>query len=142
MLEIKQLTEVNDEALKDMNALVLQLSSRGYQMTKEHFELVVGNKNNYMLALYDGSKIVGTACLMMIPQITGRKSYMEDVVVDENYRGQQWGKKLVLELIEVAKKLHIDSIELKSEPHRVAANALYKSLGFVPQEANVYKMKF
>ena len=90
---IQRLESFSDQDLKDINALVLQLSSRGYQMTKEHFDKVIGNKNNHMMVLRDNTKIVGIGSLMVLPQITGLKSYIEDVVVglDEIINGGKYG---------------------------------------------------
>ncbi len=93
------------------------------------------------MGLYDKNTIVGTATLVELFQITGHKGYLEDVVLDEKYRGRGLGKKLVMHVIKLAKKLNIYSVKLKSEPRRVAANALYKKLGFTQEETNAYTMK-
>ena len=140
-LTIKRLNRFSVKALEDLNLLLLQLSSRGYQMKDRQLKSAMKNKNNYLVALYDGKSIVGTATLVVVNQITGPKGYLEDVVVDEKYRDKKLGKKLVLYMIDLAKKLSLDSLELKSEPHRIVANILYKKLGFEIKEANVYKMK-
>ena len=34
------------------------------------------------------------------------------------------------------------SVELTSRPSRIAANALYRSLGFKPRRTNVYEYRF
>lgn len=137
---IRRIEHVSQEALRDFNKLLLQLSSRGYQMPPKHFQRVIGNKDTHVLGLYDGFAIVGTITLVYIPQITGNKGYFEDLVVDERYRGKGWGKKLVEYAIRHAKELGIERLELKSETNRVHANLLYQKLGFISKEATVYQM--
>jgi len=70
---------------------------------------------------------------------TGRKAWIEDVVVDESQRGRGFGDELVKFAIEYSKSLDARSVALTSRPSRVEANELYKKLGFVQHETNVYK---
>lgn len=70
---------------------------------------------------------------------TGRKAWIEDVVVDESQRGRGFGDELVKFAIEYSKSLDARSVALTSRPSRVEANKLYKKLGFVRHETNVYK---
>ena len=44
--------------------------------------------------------------------------------------------------VEFAKKHEISKIDLSSKPERIAANNLYKKLGFKQRETNVYRLKF
>jgi ribosomal protein S18 acetylase RimI-like enzyme len=79
---------------------------------------------------------------VVIKALSGLRARIEEVVVDEIYRGHGIGKELMLVLIELAKKLKISSMELTSRPSRVAANELYRHLGFVQRTTNVHEMKF
>lgn len=139
---IKKLTRATRQNLLQINALLLQLSSRRYQMTLKKLALATKNKNNHIVILCDRNDIIGTITLVTINQITGNKGYIEDLVVDEKYRGKKLGKKLVMNIIDQAKKMNLDSLELKSESYRIVANMLYKKLGFASKEANVYTMNF
>jgi len=77
---------------------------------------------------------------------------IHDVVVDKEYRGRGLGEKITLVLIEDAKKFaKTKNVKIKlyltSRPSRIAANKLYKKLGFeLVAEAhgehgkNLYKM--
>ena len=77
-----------------------------------------------------------TLCIYQSP--TGRKAWIEDVVVDQNYRGKGYGKVMIEKVIEQCRNR--GNVTLM--PSRVAANQLYKSLGFETRETNVYKMSF
>jgi len=140
-MTIKRIEHFSPEDLKDINKLLLQLSSRGYQMKEDDFKTALKDKNIFLLGLFEDKRIIGTATLVALHQVTGYKGYVEDVVVDEKYRGQGLGKRLMKEIIAEAQKLKLFRLELKSETDRVAANKLYQALGFNKKEANVYQYK-
>ena len=71
---------------------------------------------------------------------TGRKAWIEDVVVDSAYRGKGYGKMLVEHAIEYARTLSPCTLMLTSNPARIAANELYRASGFEQKITNVYKM--
>ena len=73
---------------------------------------------------------------------TGRKALIEDVVVDQNYRGKGYGKVMIEKVMELCRNKGNVTLMLTSRPSRIVANQLYQSLGFEKRETNVYKMKF
>ena len=84
--------------------------------------------------------------LALYPCPTGWKAWIEDVVVDAQYRGKGYGKLLVNHAIDVIREKAQTygnlSLMLTSRPSRISANQLYQQLGFEKRETNVYKMKF
>lgn len=83
--------------------------------------------------------ILGCASLCVFASPTGRKATIEDVVVDAGQRGRHIGRALIEHIIGYARtRLAPVEIHLTSRPHRVAANALYKAIGFKQKETNVY----
>lgn len=85
-------------------------------------------------------EIAGMATLSLCPLPSGTKAWIEDVVVDEPFRGKGLGRQLIEHLVDEARRLQADSVNLTSRPERLAANRLYRSLGFVQRETNVYKL--
>ena len=71
---------------------------------------------------------------------TGRKMWIEDVVVDTAVRGHSFGRAMVEHTIEYAKGLGSGTLMLTSRPSRITANALYRSCEFEQKETNVYRM--
>ena len=71
---------------------------------------------------------------------TGRKMWIEDVVVDVAARGNSFGRAMVEYAVGYARGLGDGALMLTSRPSRIAANALYRSSGFEQKETNVYKM--
>ena len=60
-------------------------------------------------------------------------------MVSEAARGKGVGKQLSLSAIELAASLGAKTIDLTSRPSREAANALYKKVGFVERQTNIYR---
>jgi GNAT superfamily N-acetyltransferase len=60
------------------------------------------------------------------------------MIVDERYRGKGYGEKIMRKLIAWARTQNVDTIELTTNPKRVAANGLYKKVGFLLHETNHY----
>lgn len=87
-------------------------------------------------------RIAGCASLCVFSSPTGLKASVEDVVVGSAWRGQHLGRALLEHIISYASiNLSPVDIHLTSRPHRVAATALYRSLGFNQKETNVYILK-
>ncbi len=78
-----------------------------------------------------------TLVVFRIP--TGVRAWIEDVVVDEAARGRGVGEALNRAALELAERRGARSVDLTSRPSREAANRLYRKLGFVERETNVYR---
>jgi ribosomal protein S18 acetylase RimI-like enzyme len=62
--------------------------------------------------------------------------------VDEHARGQGIGESLTHACLAAAKKAGAPQVGLTSHPGRVAANVLYRKMGFEQRNTNVYKYVF
>lgn len=139
-LEIFELKEACSRYVEPINRLLAQLSSSGTNITLSQLQqLVESSASHLFLAKYKG-KIVAMLTLGEYLAPTGRKMWIEDVVVDNAFRGRSFGAMLVKHAIEFASSLGAGTLMLTSRPSRVAANALYRSCGFLPKETNMYKM--
>ena len=67
-----------------------------------------------------------------------KQAVVEDMIVNEKYRGRGLGEKILLDLISWAKKQKIEVIELTTNSKRVAANSLYQKIGFKLHPTNHY----
>ncbi|MCP4331732.1 MAG: GNAT family N-acetyltransferase [Gammaproteobacteria bacterium] len=70
---------------------------------------------------------------------TGIRAWIEDVVVSEIARGKGVGQSLSNHAVSLASTLGAKTVDLTSRPSRVAANELYKKVGFTQRETNVYR---
>ena len=139
-LEIFELKEVCNSYVEPVNRLLAQLSSSGACIDAEQLKaLVECGASHLFLAKYKG-EVVGMLTLGEYLAPTGRKMWIEDVVVDGAARGVSIGRAMVEHAIGYAKGLGYGALMLTSRPSRVAANNLYRSCEFEQKETNVYKM--
>lgn len=139
MIQIKQITEITEDTIEAFARLIPQLASECKLLTREELEQII-NSPDIFLFVACNPHIVGSLTLIVNRMPTGVKAWIEDVVVDSAARKQSIGEKLVRHAVDVAISMHIKSINLTSTPSRVAANELYKKIGFEKRETNVYRL--
>lgn len=133
--------EVRTEYIDGINNLLGQLTSSPKEMNEALLRTIVESDRTHLFLAYIGNHMVGMATLAAYVIPTGTKAWVEDVVVDNNFRGMHIGKRLVNHVVEYTKKYSPCSLMLTSRPMRVAANKLYQSVGFEKRETNVYKIQ-
>jgi len=138
-MEIKLLKEVTQEVQNAFTRLMPQLAPDAKIPSIDDLKKIVSNPDTYLF-LACNPEIVGSITLAIVQTPSGSKAWIEDVVVDQDTRGQQVGEKMLLHAIEFAKKQGISSINLTSTPNRIAANQLYLKLRFILRETNVYRL--
>lgn len=119
-----------------------QLTPESMTFTESMFKELLASTNSYLFFLMQEEKIAGMLTVGIYHSPTGGKAWIEDVVVDEAFRGQGLSKLLVNHAIEFVKSQHIPLLMLTSNPSRIAANKLYQAMGFERKETNVYRMGF
>ena len=140
MITFEQLTNASQKALDDVNKLLAQLSSEENVISLAYLQRILKNENIGFFVAKDDEKIIGMGILALVPVVSGLGARIEDVVIDENYRGKGLGKQLMQKIIEEARKKNVEYVELTSRPSRVVANKLYPALGFRKRETNVYTL--
>lgn len=140
-IRITELTTPLHQHLDSINRLIAQLSLTAEPMTMERLEQIIASNMSHLYVAINDEDIIGMCTLALYDAPTGRKAWIEDVVVDDGARGMGIGRKLVATAIEEAKRHTPVTLMLTSRPARKAANRLYKAIGFERKETNVYKMK-
>ncbi len=128
--------------MTSLQHLLLQLTSHYKSFNLNNLQEIVDSKNTLLFIAVDrlsGDQIVGTYTLVSVRIPTGYTIRIEDVIVDENRRGEGVGKKMMHHAIKFAKNTGAAKIELTSHKSRIEANKLYLSLGFKKIETNVYR---
>lgn len=139
MIEIKQIQEITPEIVEAFSILMPQLTAKSEIPDRKYLEEIIETKNTYLFMACNPD-IVGSITVVVTNTPSGSKAWIEDVIVDKNSRGQNVGETLVSFAIGFAKMLNIKSINLTSNPDRIAANKLYQKLGFILRETNVYRL--
>lgn len=137
-----EIEDLKPDDLEAINRLIAQLSTSSHTFTEAELNSLIASPQSHLYALEYDEKIIGmvTLCIYQCP--TGRKAWIEDVVVDQNHRGKGYGKLMVRKAMEECQNRGNVTLMLTSRPSRIVANQLYQSLGFEKRETNVYKMKF
>lgn len=138
-MKIYKCKDYSEKVQEELKNLLPQLCSNCESPTQKKLESIIRNKNNYLF-LAEKDEIIGTLTLVITETLSGKKAWIEDVIVDANYRGLGIGKALIEYAIRVAQDLQISKIDLTSNPKRKEANNLYKSMGFQPRKTNVYRI--
>ena len=137
-----EIEDLKPDYLEAINRLISQLSTSSHTLNEAELNSLIASPQSHLYVLESDGQFIGmtTLCLYQCP--TGWKAWIEDVVVDRNFRGKGYGKLMILQVMELCRKKGEVTLMLTSRPSRVVANQLYQSLGFEKRETNVYKMKF
>ncbi|MCU1364218.1 MAG: TDP-fucosamine acetyltransferase [Acidimicrobiaceae bacterium] len=127
------------ELVVGLNRLMPQLSSSAEPLTSNDVDALIHSESTTLFIALDDANVVGTLTLIVFSIPTGRRAWIEDVVVDESSRGRGVGQELTLAAIDEARLRGVRTIDLTSRPSREAANAMYLKLGFERRETNVYR---
>lgn len=142
VVDIAELSSVDDRTGDGMRSLISQLSSSAPPLTTEQLSEVIETEScTVFVARIDG-EVVGTLTLVTFPIPTGIRAWIEDVVVDVSARGQGVGSALTRHALDVAKERGARTVDLASRPSREAANSMYGNLGFRRRDTNVYRYEF
>ena len=144
--EIKRLSEADEPSVKAIAELLEQLTPTRMEFSEQRLAQIVRSTSSQLYVMLhrgdDGDRrIVGMLTLGIYLSPTGRKVWVEDVVVDQKYRGRGLGRALIDHAVELCREeLSPCTLMLTSNPARIEANGLYRSAGFKPKQTNVYKM--
>lgn len=134
---------ITDKDVVELNQLVQEfkpgspaLSLTELQEIAERGLLIVAHAGDIQ------TPVVGMATLVIYRKPTGCVGMVEDVVVAEAARGRGAGRSIMTLLIEVAKENGCKNVSLTSNPRRVAARSLYRSLGFRERDTTFFQLKF
>ena len=142
MTKIVEIKNYSLEYQEAMQRFLDQLTSSPMTLTEEMFNQLLASPNSHLFFLWKDEQIAGMLTVGIYHSPTGGKAWIEDVVVDESFRGQGLSKLLVAHAIDFTQSKQIPTLMLTSNPKRVAANKLYQAMGFERKETNVYRMKF
>ena len=142
MTNIIEINTYSAEYHEAMQRFLNQLTTHPMTVTETMFRQLIDSENSHLFFLMKEGQIAGMLTVGIYYSPTGGKAWIEDVVVDETFRGQGLSKQLVAHAIEFTQSKQIPLLMLTSNPKRIAANKLYQAMGFSRKETNVYRMKF
>jgi ribosomal protein S18 acetylase RimI-like enzyme len=139
-MNIRKINKYSEKVYEAVLNLLPQLAPDADLPTRQYFKTTLASGNtHFFIAELENKEIVAMLTVATYNIPTGTKVWIEDVVVDGSQRGKGVGKELIRFAIEYSKSMGAKSVTLTSRPSRVEANELYKKMGFVQHETNVYK---
>ena len=139
---IEIIGEVTDALVEAMERLIPQLSSSNPPPGHDELvDIVRSPATDLFLVTDDDGSVLGTATLVTFAIPTGRRAWIEDVVVDDAARGKGVGGALTRAMVDRAEELGCTTVDLTSRPTREAANRLYQREGFEVRDTNVYRRR-
>ncbi|MEG1579840.1 MAG: GNAT family N-acetyltransferase [Bacteroidaceae bacterium] len=140
-MKLTEITAYSEKVHELVEQFLSQLSSTPHPISEAYLKEIIESSNSFLLFLECKTTPIGMLTISIHLAPTGRKVWIEDVVIDKAYRGKGYGKELLEKAIVFAQERGLTSFLLTSRPSRKAANALYRSLGFEQKETNCYVMK-
>lgn len=140
-MKITEIDEFHPGLSESIYRLLLQLTEKQLDFSDDMLRLVIESPNSHLLVATDDDELVGMLTIATYITPTGKKAWIEDVVVDEIHRGKGFAKELISYAIDWARRQDIPILMLTSNPKRVAANQLYPKMLFQRRETNVYRME-
>ena len=140
-MRIYRATNIDEKLVQSIANLLPQLSSNATAPSREELENLLANKNCDLLIAEADETIAGMLSLVVVDIPTGRKAWIEDVVVDATFRGQNIGVELVEKAKEIAAEIGAKKLYLTSNPSREAAHRLYAKCGFEKYDTTVFRIK-
>jgi len=132
--------DLTSSDIERVNFLLLQLSSKAKAVNFEKLRRCM--EKGIIFTAREEKLLIGFALLTKLEKITSFSGTVEDVIVDENYRGKKIGQHLMENLINRAQELKMEYLDLTSQDKRVAAQNLYKKIGFKKRNTNVFRKLF
>lgn len=117
--------ELTEALREDLEVLLFQLSGKRRELN------LTKHPNVRCIGAFDQDHLVGFAQLFILRKTTFSMGYLEDLVVLEEYRGQELGRKILDMVIDVAREEGCASITLTTRPERIEAKGLFEAMGFV-----------
>ena len=138
-VEVEAVHQVTDELVDAAARLLPQLSSSAAPLSIDELTRIASHQATTLFIARSQGIIVGMLTLVTFPLPSGLRARIEDVVVDQDARGQGLGTALTRAALDMAQQQGARSIDLTSRTSRVAANRLYQQLGFQLRDSNVYR---
>ena len=137
---VEEAKAVTPELVAAFRKLTPQLSKTSPVPGGAELAEMVRSPATILLLARDSEKgIVGSMTLVLFRIPTGIRAWIEDVVVDEGSRGHGVAEILCREALNRASAAGARTVDLTSRDGREAANRLYRRLGFVQRDTNVYR---
>lgn len=138
---IEKITSYSLEVAEAIKHLTPQIGHNyNHLITDEEIKLMLQSSSTHLYFARDEKtkQIVGMFTLIVYRSPYAQKCFLEDLIVDQNWRRKGIGTFLIQEAVKQAKTLGVAFIDFTSRPRR-DANLFYEKIGFKQRESNIYR---
>ena len=143
MIEIGPMTEYDGDVAERLGVLRRQLSTKydGSPLPRETLEDIIESPYHDLLLAVDGDEVVGMVVVSIVMMTTRRNVYMEDLVVDENRRGQGIGGDMLEAVKDWGRKKGCQRLEFPStsRENKEGAIKFYEGHGIMLRDTGQYR---
>lgn len=143
MIEIGPMTEYDGEVAEKLGILRRQLSVKydGSPLDRERLEEIMLSPYHDILLAVDDETVVGMVVVSVVMMTTRKNVYMEDLVVDERYRGQGIGGDLLEAVKDWGRAKGCQRLEFTSTSRENKENAIkfYEAHGIFLRDTGQYR---
>lgn len=131
MWQIRHCTEADFEDVFELLKQLWPSKELSSTALRSVYERALAEHQHYICAV-DANRIVGFCSLTVKNSLWqgGYMAHVDELVVDEHYRGRGIGRALLAEAIRAAQRGGCSRIELDSAFHRTGAHEFYEAQGF------------
>jgi len=140
-MHIEKVSRLTDEIFDAIQRLIPLLGTHKPKPSWDDLTLLLDSENSRLLIARfpaSDSPIAGMLTIALYRVPTGGRSIVEDLVVDDQFRGRGIAKALLQSAVEIAREAGANGVALTSNPQRVEANQLYLRMGFKKRQTNAY----
>lgn len=137
---VERANGASEELCSAINVLLPQLSSSARLLSLDDVWAILDSDWRLLYVAREENDVVGMLTLVVFTIPTGTRAWIEDVVVDQRFRGSGAATQLLTSAISEARERGARTVDLTSRPEREGAHALYEKVGFVRRETNVFRM--
>ncbi len=145
MIEIGPMTEYDGDVAEKLGILRRQLSTKhdGSPLLRETLEDIIESPYHDLLLAVDDNEVVGMVVVSVVMTTTRRNVYMEDLVVDENRRGQGIGSDMLEAVKEWGCKKGCRRLEFTStsRENKEGAIKFYEGHGAELRQTNCFRVE-
>jgi|SRR6185369_3089690 len=138
---IEQVAAISSGIADTVRGLSAKIGHNYKELTDKDFVEMIESPNTFLFVAKDmDGKIAGMITLLVfrIPYV--KKGYLDDLVVDEAFRGMGIAKSLMEHAVSFAKEKGVAYVDLTARPRREEGNSLYEKFGFQKRDTNVYRL--
>lgn len=117
---------------KDHEKLIRLIDQLGYQIDANRLKANLKFYGSKAIVLEEGGQVIGCLAYQILPVFHSSEKHMRiiSLVIEERYRGQGMGKKLMKEAEKIGRKNGCSVIELTSAYHRIDTHKFYIKQGY------------